>query len=166
MAFGMQILPKVIQTLSRILFSAIIIWYIYKLIKANYKSGYVACVSVILAGAIGNIIDSIFYGVIFSESTNHNISNLISLGNGYSSWLHGKVVDMFYFPLCEFNWPYWMPFIGGDNFVFFSPIFNFAGALISCGMFVLILFYRNDFNKSFHLIKKNFKALTTDANQQ
>ena len=94
MAFGMQIVPKAIQTIARTIFAIAIGWYIVILIKAKYKRGYIACVSLILAGAIGNIIDSIFYGVIFSKSTPTKISTFVPIGEGYTSWLHGKVVDM------------------------------------------------------------------------
>ena len=94
MAFGMQIVPKAIQTIARTIFAIAIGWYIVILIKAKYKRGYIACISLILAGAIGNIIDSIFYGVIFSKSTPAEISTFVPIGEGYTGWLHGKVVDM------------------------------------------------------------------------
>lgn len=152
MAFGIKIIPKVIQTSFRIVFSAVVIWYISALIKANYKRGYIACISLILAGAIGNIIDSIIYGVIFSESTPLNASTFTSVGHGYADWLHGKVVDMFYFPFFEFNWPGWIPVIGDDHFIFFSPVFNFADASIFCGMVILLVFYAKDFSNSFTLL--------------
>lgn len=113
----------------------------------------------IFAGAVGNIIDSIFYGVIFSESTYREIATFVPLGQGYGDWLHGKVVDMFHFPLIESNWPNWMPVIGGDKFVFFSPIFNLADASICCGIFALVLFYTKTFNSSFGLIKHEFKSI-------
>ena len=154
MAFGMQIVPKAIQTIARTIFAIAIGWYIVILIKAKYKRGYIACISLILAGAIGNIIDSIFYGVIFSKSTPTEISTFVHIGEGYTGWLHGKVVDMFYLPLFEFNWPSWMPFIGGDNFVFFSPVFNLADAAISCGVIILFLFYMKSLNSSFSLCTK------------
>jgi len=157
MAFGMQIIPKAIQTILRIIFSCAIIWYISFLIKSKFKTGYIVCISLILAGAIGNIIDSIFYGVMFSKSTFSEISTFVPLGHGYADWLHGKVVDMFYFPLFEFNWPNWIPFVGGNNFIFFSPIFNFADASISCGIVVLLLFYMKDLSDSIPLIGNNFK---------
>lgn len=158
-AFGMQIIPKMVQTISRIIFASVIIWYITILIKANYKQGYLVCISLIFAGAVGNIIDSIFYGAIFSESTYREIATFVPLGQGYEDWLHGKVVDMFYFPLVEFNWPNWMPAIGGNKFVFFSPIFNFADASICCGISALVLFYTKTFNSSFGLIKYEFKQI-------
>ena len=158
MAFGMQVIPKAVQTIGRILFAGIIIWYIGRLIKANCKRGYLICISLILAGAIGNIIDSIFYGVIFSQSTLSEVATFVPIGHGYTDWLYGKVVDMFYFPLFEFNWPGWMPFIGGDNFIFFSPIFNFADAAISCGVIILLLFYKKYSSDSIHMIKNDLKG--------
>lgn len=160
MAFGMQILPKVVQTIFRILFSCVIAWYITLLVKGNYKRGYIICVSMILAGAVGNIIDSIFYGVIFSQSTTSEIATFVPIWQGYGQWLHGKVVDMFYFPLFEFYWPSWIPRIGGNHFVFFSPIFNLADAAISCGMIILILFYKKTFNESYHLAINRAKELS------
>lgn len=166
MAFGMQILPKVIQTILRILFSGVIIWYISILAKADYKRGYIVCVSLILAGAIGNIIDSIFYGVIFSKSTFTEIATFVPVGHGYADWLYGKVVDMLHFPLFEFNWPDWIPFIGGNHFLFFSPVFNIADAAISCGIFILILFYSRSFNNSFHLVKTEFQNLLKKNDSQ
>lgn len=166
MAFGMQILPKVIQTILRILFSGVIIWYISILAKADYKRGYIVCVSLILAGAIGNIIDSIFYGVIFSKSTFTEIATFVPVGYGYADWLYGKVVDMLHFPLFEFNWPDWIPFIGGNHFLFFSPVFNIADAAISCGIFILILFYSRSFNNSFHLVKTEFQNLLKKNDSQ
>lgn len=157
MAFGMQVMPKAIQTVVRILFSVLLGWYVIKLVKSDYKRGYIIIVSLILAGAIGNIIDSIFYGVIFSQSTYYEVSTFVPIGHGYANWLYGKVVDMFYFPLIEFNWPEWVPVKGGENFIFFSPVFNFADAAICCGMFALILFYRKSFSESITLAIKDIK---------
>ena len=126
MAFGMQVIPKAVQTIGRILFAG--------------------------------IINSIFYGVIFSQSTLSEVATFVPIGHGYTDWLYGKVVDMFYFPLFEFNWPGWMPFIGGDNFIFFSPIFNFADAAISCGVIILLLFYKKYSSDSIHMIKNDLKS--------
>ncbi|MDR2520827.1 MAG: lipoprotein signal peptidase [Bacteroidales bacterium OttesenSCG-928-I14] len=148
MAMGIEIIGKLFLSIFRIIFSCIVIFYISRLIKNNFKFGYILCVSMIFAGAIGNIIDSIFYGVIFSNST----STVISVFNpikGYSTWLHGKVVDMFYFPLFSFFLPKWIPLIGGKNFMFFSYIFNVADASITTGIIVLLIFYRKTFSKSF-----------------
>ena len=141
MAFGMEIFNKFFLTGFRIIAAIAITWLLIQYVKKNYKTGFLVCVSLILAGAIGNIIDCVFYGEIFSESTHSAIANFVTIGQGYSDWFYGKVVDMFYFPLIETNWPEWMPFVGGEHFIFFSPIFNFADAAISCGIIALILFY-------------------------
>ncbi|WP_071145690.1 lipoprotein signal peptidase [Bacteroides ihuae] len=154
MAFGLQIIPKILQTFFRIMLSCAFIWYISIIVKANYKYGYIACTSLIFAGAVGNIIDSIFYGVIFNQSSQYEISTFVPIGNGYQDWFYGKVVDMFYLPMVEFNWPNWTPIIGGDKFVFFSPVFNFADASISCGIILLIAFYSKSFSHSFELVKE------------
>ena len=141
MAFGMEIIGKLFLTTFRIVAVALIIMYLIKIVKQNLKTGYIVCISLILAGAIGNIIDCVFYGVLFSESTHSSIATLVPIGEGYSEWFYGKVVDMFYFPIIDTYWPEWMPFVGGEHFIFFSPIFNFADAAISCGIIALILFY-------------------------
>ena len=141
MAFGMEIFNKFFLTGFRIIAAIAITWLLIQYVKKNYKTGFLVCVSLILAGAIGNIIDCVFYGEIFSESTHSLIAQFVPIGEGYSDWFYGKVVDMFYFPLIETNWPEWMPFVVGEHFIFFSPIFNFADAAISCGIIALILFY-------------------------
>ena len=141
MAFGMEIFNKIFLTGFRIIAAIAITWLLIQYVKKNYKTGFLVCVSLILAGAIGNIIDCVFYGEIFSESTHSLIAQFVPIGEGYSDWFYGKVVDMFYFPLSETNWPEWMPFVGGKHFIFFSPIFNFADAAISCGIIAMLLFY-------------------------
>ncbi len=149
MAFGMEIFSKLFLTTFRIVAVAFIIYYLIKIIKQGYKTGYIVCMSLILAGAIGNIIDSIFYGVIFNESTDVS-ATFVPYGEGYSTWFYGKVVDMFYFPIIDTTWPTWLPFVGGEHFIFFSPIFNFADASISCGIIALLLFYGKYMNENFH----------------
>ena len=146
MAFGMEIFDKLFLTSFRILAAIGIAWLLAKYVKQKYKTGFIVCVALILAGAVGNIIDCVLYGQIFNESTHSSLAELVPLGEGYANWFHGKVVDMFYFPLFEFDWPQWMPFIGGNHFIFFSPIFNFADAAISCGIIALILFYSKYLN--------------------
>ena len=141
MAFGMEIFNKFFLTGFRIIAAIGITWLLTQYVKKNYKTGFIVCVALILAGAIGNIIDCVFYGEIFSESTHSALATFVTVGEGYSEWFYGKVVDMFYFPIIETNWPEWMPFVGGEHFIFFSPIFNFADAAISCGIIALILFY-------------------------
>ena len=100
-----------------------------------------------LAGAAGNLIDCMFYGMMFNESSPYYLSYLVDFGTGYAPFLMGKVVDMFYFPLIETEWPTWMPFVGGQHFVFFSPVFNFADASISVSVVLLLLFYREEISK-------------------
>ena len=141
MAFGMEIFNKFFLTGFRIIAAIAITYLLIQYVKKNYKTGFLVCVSLILAGAVGNIIDCVLYGEIFSESTHSTLATLVPFGEGYSEWFYGKVVDMFYFPLIETNWPEWMPFVGGEHFIFFSPIFNFADAAISCGIIALSLFY-------------------------
>lgn len=149
MAMGIEVMGKLFLSVFRIIASVFIAYYIYLLIKRNFKMGYIVCVAMIFAGAIGNIVDSVFYGVFFSESTPYNTAVLFPPEGGYGSWLHGKVVDMFYFPLFSFEWPSWMPWIGGKTFEFFRYIFNLADASLSVGMVTLLLFYRKSFARSF-----------------
>jgi signal peptidase II len=101
----------------------------------------------VLAGAAGNLIDCLFYGLVFNASSPYYLSYFVPFGTGYAPFLMGKVVDMFYFPLIETEWPLWMPFVGGDHFVFFSPVFNFADASISVSVVLLLLFYREEISK-------------------
>jgi signal peptidase II len=145
MAFGVELFAKLFLTTFRIAAVAAIVWYLVRVIRQNYKMGYIVCLALIVAGAAGNIIDSVFYGEIFSESTYSQLAHFVPVGEGYSSWCYGKVVDMFYFPLVEWNWPDWLPLIGGNHFIFFSPIFNFADASISVGVFCLVFFYKKLF---------------------
>ncbi len=138
MAFGMEFLGKTFLTSFRIVAVALLGYYLYKLLKSGkHPLGYLLCITFILAGALGNIIDCLFYGEIFSSSYG-NVAEFVPWGEGYSSFMHGEVVDMFYFPL--FTWPDWVPFVGGD--IFFSPVFNFADACITCSVFALLIFYR------------------------
>lgn len=144
---GIEVIGKLFLSIFRIVAVGFIGYYLYSLVKKNYPFGFIACVSLILAGAIGNIIDSVFYGVIFDHSFGQ-VATLFPEGGGYAGWLHGKVVDMFYFPLIETTWPDWLPIWGGQEFIFFRPIFNLADSAICVGVFLLLLFYRNTFSKS------------------
>lgn len=155
MAFGMEFIGKMFLSIFRIVAIGFIGYYLYKLINERYKTGYIICISLILAGAFGNIIDSVFYGEIFSASYSGHVASFVSLGDGYSSWLHGKVVDMLYFPLIESTFPSWVPVWGGQPFVFFSAIFNIADSAITVGIFILLLFYRKTLALS---LEKNGKA--------
>lgn len=150
MAFGMEIGSKLFLSLFRIVAVGGLTWYIWKKIKEGARMGYIVVLSMIYAGAAGNIFDSLFYGEIFTAShpyyTDLPPAQLVPWGEGYASILMGNVVDMFSFPLFHGTFPNWFPVWGGEDFTFFSAIFNFADACISVGVVVLFLFYRNDFN--------------------
>ncbi|MBQ8155821.1 MAG: lipoprotein signal peptidase [Prevotella sp.] len=147
MAFGMQIGSKILLSLFRMVAIAVLSYYIWQQIRKNVRIGYLVCLAMILAGAAGNLIDCMFYGLCFTSSSEFYTSYLVPFGSGYAPFLMGKVVDMFYFPLIETDWPQWMPFVGGEHFVFFSPVFNFADASISVGVVLLLLFYRKEISE-------------------
>jgi signal peptidase II len=149
MAMGINVFGKLFLTIFRIIASGAIAYYIWLIIRNKFNFGYIILISMIFAGAVGNIFDSVFYGVIFNESTPMHVATLFPPEGGYGSWLHGEVVDMFYFPLFHFNWPSWMPWIGGSEFEFFRYIFNLADASISVGIVVLLLFFRKTLSLSF-----------------
>ena len=138
MAFGMEFLGKTFLTLFRLVAICFLVWLLHKLLKSGkYPLGFIVCVAMILAGAAGNLIDCLFYGEIFTSS--HGlVAELVPYGDGYGSFMHGRVVDMFYFPL--FTWPDWVPLVGGG--IFFAPVFNFADACISCSVIALLIWYR------------------------
>lgn len=148
MAFGWEIGSKLFLTVFRLFAIGLITYYLYKLIKSEHKIGFVVCISLIWAGAFGNIIDSVFYGEIFSASFPSQLATFVPIGEGYSSWLHGRVVDMLYFPLIEGTFPTFIPKWGGEDFIFFSPIFNIADSAITVGIFTLAIFYRKTFAES------------------
>ncbi len=144
MAFGWELGSKLFLTIFRIVVSGAVVWYLVRLMREGYKLGYQIVITLILAGAVGNIIDCVSYGVIFSESTYWETAELMPAAGGYATWFMGKVVDMFYFPL--FTFPNWIPFLGGT--IFFSPIFNLADSYITVAIFLLIIFYHKDFNST------------------
>ena len=150
MAFGFEFAGeygKMFLSIFRIVAVFAIGWYLLKLTKMkNLPFGFIVSISLILAGAIGNIIDSLFYGMIFNHSYGQ-VASLFPEGGGYAGFLHGKVVDMFYFPLISGRYPDWLPFWGGNDFLFFRPVFNIADSSITIGIFSILLFYRNYFSK-------------------
>lgn len=147
MAWGMQIGPKLLLSLFRVIAIAFLGYYIWLQAKKKARWGYIICLVMVMAGATGNLIDCMFYGLGFEASTPFSVSHWVGLGNGYAPFLMGKVVDMFYFPIIQTTWPDWMPFWGGEEFIFFSPVFNFADASISVGVVTLLLFYRKELVK-------------------
>ncbi len=157
MAFGM-ILPgengKVVLSLFRLMAIIAIGFYLSYLIKNNAHPGLLITMSMIMAGAIGNMIDSAFYGLLFSESSMHQTAALFPQGGGYESLLHGRVVDMFYFPLFSGRYPDWIPKIGGNTFTFFRPVFNIADASISVAVFILLIRQKRYFNYATHKEKE------------
>lgn len=143
MAFGMSLggsYGKLILTVFRLVAVSVMIYFIRRLIKLGVHKGLLICAGLILAGAIGNIIDSLIYGVVFSGSSPHSVATFMPEGGGYASFLHGHVVDMFYFPLFRGVMPEWLPFWGGKYVEFFRPVFNVADSAITLGVFALILF--------------------------
>lgn len=142
MAFGMEMGPKLFLTLFRIVVVIFLIWYLCRITRDKTTPlGYVATISLITAGAAGNIIDCVFYGEIFTNPLPPEVAHFVPWGEGYAGIFHGLVVDMFYFPLFEFIWPEWIPFAGGKSFSFFDPVFNFADAAICVGIFILLIKY-------------------------
>ena len=148
MAYGMTFINKLVLSLFRMFAICGIGWYIWRVVKSGlFSKGYIVCLSMVLAGAAGNLIDCLFYGLIFNASTPFNVAQFVPFGEGYSTFLHGRVVDMFYFPIIHTQWPDWVPVWGGDDFVFFSPVFNFADSCISVGVVLLLLFFRKDLER-------------------
>lgn len=147
MAFGLQFwgeYGKLGLSLFRIIAVIFIGFYIASLIKKKMPAGLVLGISLIMAGAIGNIIDSAFYGLIFSESGYATPATFLPADGGYASFLHGRVVDMFYFPIINTTWPSWVPWVGGDTFIFFRPVFNIADSAITIGVLYLLIFQRKN----------------------
>ena len=147
MAYGMEIGSKLVLSLFRVVAISVLGYYIIGQVKLQARWGYLVCLSMIFAGAVGNLIDSMFYGLVFNASSEFYTSYFVPFGTGYASFLMGNVVDMFYFPLIVTTWPDWVPFVGGNPYVFFSPVFNFADASISVGVVVLLLFYRKEISE-------------------
>ncbi|MCL3779764.1 lipoprotein signal peptidase [Prolixibacteraceae bacterium JC049] len=151
MAFGIEFgylgkFAKIFLSLFRIGAVTGIGWYLLKMIRNDVKWSYIVCIALIFSGAIGNIIDSAFYGLLFNESYNQ-VAQFMPEGGGYASFLHGRVVDMLYFPLIEGHYPSWFPFKAGEHFIFFRPVFNIADSAITIGIFSILLFNRNIFNQ-------------------
>ncbi len=149
MAYGMEFggqFGKIFLSAFRIVAVTGIGYYLFTLTRKKEDKLYIVCIALIFAGALGNIIDSAFYGLIFSDES-YEIAKFMPVGGGYAGFLHGKVVDMFYFPIMEGHFPAWFPFWGSEDFIFFRPVFNFADASISCGVALIILCQKRFFGK-------------------
>lgn len=165
MAFGLQFAGgygKLALSLFRVLAVGFLGWYIVHLVKKKTGFGVIFAFSLILAGAMGNIIDSALYGLLFSDSTYFDVARFLPAEGGYSTFLHGKVVDMFYFPILEGNYPQWLPFLGGDSFIFFRPVFNLADSAITSGVFILLVFQRQFFQSQTENTVENKDELKED----
>ncbi len=159
MAFGMEIGSKLFLTVFRIILAIGLVWYIIKIKSLPaVPTGYIVCLALITAGAAGNIFDCMFYGLIFNDPLPPELAVAFPADGGYATLFHGKVVDMLYFPLFSFDWPNWVPFVGGTNFLFFQPVFNIADAAISVGMILLILFYSKNLYYDPRLLNDNRPA--------
>lgn len=137
---------KMILTLFRLAAVVFGTWYIGKLVSRRYSRGFIVCAALIYAGALGNLLDSMFYGMLFEESSYSHVAKIFP-ASGYAGFLHGRVVDMLYFPLIRSEFPSWVPWVGGESFVFFSPIFNIADAAISVGVITLLIFQKRFLKK-------------------
>lgn len=164
MAFGMEIIGKLFLSLFRIGAIGFFVWYLIKILNKGFPTGYIVTVSFVIAGAIGNLLDCMFYGLIFTGSSvmSDSIAHFTSIGSGYAPFLYGKVVDMFYFPL--WTWPDWMPLVGGDTF--FNPVFNFADSCITCGVVALLLCYTKLVNMGLHYDDGSAQDTTVEPDEK
>ena len=150
MAYGLEFggsMGKIALSLFRLVAISVIGWYIHTLIKKGTNTGVILGFTTIMAGAFGNIIDSAFYGLMFGPSDWFQVAAFMPKAGGYAHFLHGKVVDMLFFPLIDTDLPKWFPIMGGEHFLFFQPVFNIADTAISCGVVYMLLFERKFFNK-------------------
>lgn len=160
MAFGMELISKLLLTFGRIIAVILFIWLLAKLIRSNkLRKGFLIAFALIIAGAAGNVIDCVFYGEIFNNPYPPEVATLFPEGGGYAGWFEGKVVDMLYFPLFSFYWPEWIPGIGGNYFSFFEYIFNIADASITIGVLLLIFFYSKDVSVAWNYLSEKQKTV-------
>ncbi len=153
MAFGMELWNKLVLTFGRILAVGLFIWFLVKIKQLpGVRKGFIVAVSLITAGAAGNIFDCVFYGVIFNNPMPPEIATIFPEGGGYATWFEGRVVDMLYFPFFDFYWPEWVPGVGGEYYEFFAYIFNLADSAICVGVALLIFFYSKDASLAFKYI--------------
>lgn len=147
MAYGMTFIPKYALSIFRMLASAALIWYLRQEILRGARLVWLTLISMVIAGAVGNLIDCMFYGMMFTDSTSYLPSAWVDFGSGYAPFLQGRVVDMFYFPLIVTTYPDWFPIWGGQPYIFFSPVFNFADACISVSVVAILLCCRKELSR-------------------
>lgn len=148
MAYGLELGSKLVLSLLRLILIVVISIYIVRKIKDGSPITFILCLAMIVAGAAGNVIDGMFYGLIFSQSTPIHVAHLVPFGHGYEEFMKGRVVDMLYFPIISFTFPSWFPMLSGKEFLFFRPVFNIADASITSGVFLLLLFFRKNIAES------------------
>lgn len=143
MAFGMELGSKYFLTTFRVVAVVFLCFYVVRCLRylPTLKTGYLVCLALVTAGAAGNIFDCLFYGLVFNNPLPPEVAQMFPPDGGYAPFMQGQVVDMLYFPLVSFDWPAWMPWVGGQHFLFFQPVFNLADAAISVGMLVILFFY-------------------------
>ena len=166
MAFGMSFINKTLLSLFRLVAIIAIGYYLYKQIVNGARWRFVVLLSMLLAGAAGNLIDCMFYGLCFSPSAPGYVSQFVPFGEGYSTFLNGRVVDMFYFPLIVIDLPAWLPIWGGERFVFFSPIFNFADAAVSVSVILSFFICRKELAEFSVVTEKKGKDAGNDENRK
>lgn len=165
MAFGMELSSKLILTFGRILAVCLFLWALWRILPCRkIRVGFLISFALIIAGAAGNVFDCVFYGVIFNNPMPPDVASIFPPDGGYAGWFEGRVVDMLYFPLFSFNWPEWIPMVGGTHFEFFEYIFNLADASITIGVLLLIFFYSSDLGVAWKYFQKTFKSKAVEEN--
>lgn len=165
MAFGMTMGRKMVLSVTRIVAVAVIGWFIWQVVRQGGRRRFVVLLSFIVAGAAGNIFDSMFYGLIFTDSTPWTVSFTVPWGQGYAPFLMGRVVDMFYFPILSGYLPSWLPIWGGEHFVFFSPVFNFADSCITVGVILMFILCRPDFDSIGQVVRRGLGLKVNDTDK-
>ncbi|MDE6771233.1 MAG: lipoprotein signal peptidase [Muribaculaceae bacterium] len=166
MAFGLELWNKLVLSLGRIAAVALFIWFVMRVrMLPTLRVGFFVAMALVIAGAAGNIFDCVFYGKLFNNPMPPEVAVAFPPGGGYAGWFEGRVVDMLYFPLFSFNWPEWVPFVGGDYFEFFQFIFNIADSSICIGVCLLIFFYSGDASKAFQYIGEKGRGSRDSRNK-
>ena len=162
MAWGMSFIGKFWLSLVRSVAIIFLVWYLHRIIKqGKHRLVYIFLVALVLAGAIGNMIDSMFYGMMFTASSPYYVAYQVPFGEGYAPFFMGKVVDMFRFPFFTYTWPEWFPIWGGQQGTFFDPVFNFADSCVSVGIIAMLIFCRKELEELGEGKKKSSDKLSS-----